>query len=344
LSALPALTRSDAEQLLRLVGEAESLAGDQPFTGELLVELGRLIEADWVTYTEVDHVHRRSLVYLPRPGDEDDGSSEIPAEDWERMREHPVCERWRKDGRFYALRLSDAITQAELRRNRFYDQYFKPWGIEHELKVRLPSPPWHAQTFMFNRRRGRNFTKRDRLVLDLLTPHFTRLWQAARTRRILRAALTGLEQANGSDHNGVVLVNAAGGVEFASPAARRMLRHHFGDDTAARLRLPAELIAWISSSSKPMVSRLAGRELTVTRSAETLILRERKVAPALTAREREVLSWVARGKTNPEIAELLWLAPSTVRKHLENVYAKLGVATRTAAVTSFLGLIDAEAS
>ena len=45
-------------------------------------------------------------------------------------------------------------------------------------------------------------------------------------------------------------------------------------------------------------------------------------------------------KTNAEIAELLWLAPSTVRKHLENVYAKLGVSTRTAAVARFLGLID----
>jgi hypothetical protein len=58
----------------------------------------------------------------------------------------------------------------------------------------------------------------------------------------------------------------------------------------------------------------------------------------------EVISWVARGKTNAEIAQILWLAPSTVRKHLENVYAKLGVRTRTAAVATFLGLLDAEAS
>ena len=50
-----------------------------------------------------------------------------------------------------------------------------------------------------------------------------------------------------------------------------------------------------------------------------------------------MLTWVARGKTNTEIAQLLWLAPSTVSKHLENVYAKLGVNTRTAAVARFLG-------
>jgi DNA-binding CsgD family transcriptional regulator len=75
-----------------------------------------------------------------------------------------------------------------------------------------------------------------------------------------------------------------------------------------------------------------------------LILEERVAEVPLTVREREVLSWVARGKTNAEIAELLWLAPSTVRKHLENVYAKLGVSTRTAAVARFLRLIDAQAS
>jgi DNA-binding CsgD family transcriptional regulator len=84
--------------------------------------------------------------------------------------------------------------------------------------------------------------------------------------------------------------------------------------------------------------------LTGARSLDSLRLEERQTEVLLTAREREVLAWVARGKTNAEIARLLWLAPSTVRKHLENVYAKLGVNTRTAAVARFLGLIDAEAS
>jgi DNA-binding CsgD family transcriptional regulator len=40
----------------------------------------------------------------------------------------------------------------------------------------------------------------------------------------------------------------------------------------------------------------------------------------------------------------LWLAPSTVGKHLENIYTKLGVSTRTAAVAHCFGLSDAEAS
>jgi DNA-binding CsgD family transcriptional regulator len=57
----------------------------------------------------------------------------------------------------------------------------------------------------------------------------------------------------------------------------------------------------------------------------------------LTPRETEILDLVAEGKTNPEIAEILGIAPTTVRRHLENVYAKLGVHTRTAAVTRCLG-------
>ena len=52
----------------------------------------------------------------------------------------------------------------------------------------------------------------------------------------------------------------------------------------------------------------------------------------LTAREREVLDLVADGETNAAIAERLWISPGTVKKHLENVYEKLGVGSRTAAL------------
>ena len=64
-------------------------------------------------------------------------------------------------------------------------------------------------------------------------------------------------------------------------------------------------------------------------------------AGLLTPREREILAWVARGKTNGEIATILYLAPGTVRKHLDNVYAKLEVSSRTGAVArAFLGAGD----
>ena len=51
----------------------------------------------------------------------------------------------------------------------------------------------------------------------------------------------------------------------------------------------------------------------------------------LTSRENEVLSWLSKGKTNRDIAQILGLSPRTIDKHLEQIYAKLGVENRTAA-------------
>jgi DNA-binding CsgD family transcriptional regulator len=76
---------------------------------------------------------------------------------------------------------------------------------------------------------------------------------------------------------------------------------------------------------------------------QTATDREAHEEHGLTTREREVLRWVAHGKTNVEIAELLWIAPTTVRRHLEHVYAKLDVHTRTAAVARLLGILDNDA-
>jgi DNA-binding NarL/FixJ family response regulator len=56
----------------------------------------------------------------------------------------------------------------------------------------------------------------------------------------------------------------------------------------------------------------------------------------LTPREAEVLFWLARGKTNDEIATVLGIGLTTVKKHLESTYAKLGVENRTSAAAMAL--------
>lgn len=106
-------------------------------------------------------------------------------------------------------------------------------------------------------------------------------------------------------------------------------------------------------SAPTLCLRLDDRHITVGRSGDALLLeeacdkfglssREREIL-ALSPREREILALLAGGKTNSEIGEALWIAPSTVRRHLEKIYAKLGVRTRTAAVACFLGAGDDEA-
>ena len=58
----------------------------------------------------------------------------------------------------------------------------------------------------------------------------------------------------------------------------------------------------------------------------------------LTPREREVLRYVAGGKTDRDIGDILAISRRTVHKHLQRIYEKLGVETRTAAVVRAIGL------
>ena len=57
-----------------------------------------------------------------------------------------------------------------------------------------------------------------------------------------------------------------------------------------------------------------------------------EIETPLTARERDVLDWLGAGKTDKDIAAILAISPRTVQKHLQRIYEKLGVETRTAAV------------
>ncbi|MQY02896.1 response regulator [Actinomadura macrotermitis] len=67
--------------------------------------------------------------------------------------------------------------------------------------------------------------------------------------------------------------------------------------------------------------------------ATRLLNRVRDPAPALSPREIEILELVARGLSNRAIAKELFISEATVKTHLVHVFAKLGVETRTAAVT-----------
>ena len=61
---------------------------------------------------------------------------------------------------------------------------------------------------------------------------------------------------------------------------------------------------------------------------------------SVTGREAEVLLWVAQGKSNRDIAEILGLSPRTVNKHLETIYQKLGVENRASAAIAAVKALD----
>ena len=86
----------------------------------------------------------------------------------------------------------------------------------------------------------------------------------------------------------------------------------------------AHTLSLIGGTGDEILLRLA-RE-----SGEAGIERLRARLP-ITGREAEVLLWLSRGKASRDIGEILGLSPRTVTKHLEGIYAKLGVENRTAA-------------
>lgn len=334
---MPALAARDAERVLRFVAEADELGGDHPFTPRLLEALGELVPADEVGYCEMDRVRQR-IGYSANRSCDDVNEIDLAVSYWEIAQEHPVCSA-HNTGEFHALKLSDFVTLRELRNSRVYALWFQPYGVERELNVAIPSPPWHTKTFLFDRYEGRrDFTERDRLVLDVLQAHLGRLWRSAETRRRLQAAMDCLDSASEQDVQGFVLLASDGRIDFASPPARRLVRDYAGETRGGML--PAVLAQWLESGSPNLTLRAGERRLAVRRSGSALLLEEKRDSLDLTPRETQILSWVARGKTNREVAETLWIAPSTVRKHLDNVYAKLGVSTRTAAVARFLGFLD----
>jgi DNA-binding NarL/FixJ family response regulator len=126
------------------------------------------------------------------------------------------------------------------------------------------------------------------------------------------------------------------------------LARYFPDDPPTTRELPAALRDWLRQAldtggdAAPMMVGRDGMALHLSlsrRRHELLLLLEEKPIETtvtldqyqLTPREIDVLRWVAKGKTNRDIGEILGMSPRTVNKHLEHIYVKLGVETRAAA-------------
>jgi two-component system, NarL family, nitrate/nitrite response regulator NarL len=95
------------------------------------------------------------------------------------------------------------------------------------------------------------------------------------------------------------------------------------------------------------VATVAGGQAVVSAAVQTALVRELQrrgplVRPRLSARELDILSFVAEGKSTPEIAAALHLSAATVKTHLQKIYDRLGVSDRTSAVVVALrrGLLD----
>lgn len=130
------------------------------------------------------------------------------------------------------------------------------------------------------------------------------------------------------------------------------LRKYFPDACLPLPAFPPQLQTWLDQQTLPakllasMTVKLDRGQLIIRltegeRSGESLLLLEEVISPEprsgriadynLTPREADVLAWLAKGKTNRDIADILGMSPRTVNKHLEHIFIKLGVETRSAA-------------
>ena len=146
---------------------------------------------------------------------------------------------------------------------------------------------------------------------------------------------------------GLLVVSPKGPIQFATEKARFLLKNflHSPPD-----RLPEIVTRWLDDGSSGGRCSLFIAGETGIRVRVQLVCREpgsvclllelnpelassNGARRALTERQIEVLSWVARGKTNAEIAGILSLKPGTIGKYLERIFPKLGVENRTAAAS-----------
>jgi DNA-binding NarL/FixJ family response regulator len=152
----------------------------------------------------------------------------------------------------------------------------------------------------------------------------------------------------------LLAVNRQGKILWATPQAQKLLSDNLAAESDDELELPAPMLEWLAqvqrggagAKTQPSASfpnnealRLqymgkAGPNeflLRLAKDTSANIPAEFSEELGLTSREGEVLSWLSKGKTNRDIAQILGLSPRTVDKHLEQIYAKLGVENRTAA-------------
>lgn len=152
----------------------------------------------------------------------------------------------------------------------------------------------------------------------------------------------------------LLAVNRQGRIIWATPQAQKLLADNLAITTDEDVVLPQPMLQWLdlvqkgapggkATASTPFpnndqlrlqyMGKVGGNEilLRLAKDASSSASAEFGKELGLTSREGEVLSWLSKGKTNRDIAQILGLSPRTVDKHLEQIYAKLGVENRTAA-------------
>lgn len=347
------LSATDLHSVLDVAQEFGAVRDLDALHASLLPQIRRLVAYDSASFNHVAPDAREAIVTVVDPVDSMwDGAEEMFGA---YAHQNPLIAAAQVPGNDKVLKFSDLISQRHLHGLDIYDLIYSEIGVEHQIAFTLPAPSARVIGCALNRRR-RDFSERDREVLEAVRPFFVQAYEQLAARVRAQATIAGLELATESTADGVILLAGDGHIEFATERAGRWLGELGGRDP--RTGLPEPLESW--SAAQRYAAR-AGRgpgeplELCSSQGALTaefiadgvdgfdVILLEgtrprddRFRALGLTEREIDVLSLLGSGLSNAQMARELAISERTIAKHLQHIYDKLGVGSRTAAVARAL--------
>jgi DNA-binding CsgD family transcriptional regulator len=356
----PLAERDLRRALAAVQGLATAATDSASFVRAALDALPRMVASDLTTLSLCDLAAATRTVI----GRQAEALSDEDRAAFDRhFHEHPLV-------RFHAThpagptqRISDCLSASRFHDSAVFSDYYRRIGINFVMALPLRIDATNVISIVFNRSRS-DFADRERAVLDVLRRPLAALYRNLAAREEARVGLACLQELAAGNGWEVASVQGDGHIlEIAEPTLRR-LRRCFGTAEGGRGReLPPALVAWLrrsrnwgldrpaSGDGEAFVMARGGTKLTVhfvpgaegTGRGYLLFKEEREALGAdhlvslpLTAREREILALVAGGKTNAEIGVILAISARTVQKHLEHVFQKIGVETRTAAAVCAL--------
>lgn len=258
-----------------------------------------------------------------------------------------------------AVKMTDYITQSDFEDLELYNEYFRLIEVSYQMGLALPINSDFTYSCSVNRLKN-NFSERDRLLLTLIAPHLTQCIQNALTFERLNSALE-------LKATGIITLDRKGKTAYISDFAEQMLKKYFADEKVSDQFLPESLLNWAKSDIQSNTDTkeyalpftpfktinhdgiLQVRTIYNPVTQENILVMEEKLfkpakmltSPNLTKRETEILFWMAKGKIDSEIAQILGKSLRTINKHTEHIYQKLGVETRAAATLRALEILEA---
>ncbi|MDP1823947.1 MAG: helix-turn-helix transcriptional regulator [Archangium sp.] len=203
-------------------------------------------------------------------------------------------------------------------------EHCRQWGLAHVMVTSMVAQ--HAGLYwvlsVYGADPKRPFTEAERAAMELVMPHVIAAARRARLGQL--RARTAMTDSHGQ---AAAIVNDEGIILEAEPGFTDLLRGEFKGWEGPLLPKPVQAVARTASSTREVLGRLAVR---ADPSSGVLLLHLRRAVPAdqLTAREREIAQAFSQGETHRELGQRLGVSPNTVRRHLFNIYEKLGISSK----------------